>query len=59
MYNRNLFTHTYLKKEFIGRSTRVGGFDYTSTRSVQAQANPLGIANASSKPKNLRTLTRN
>ena len=24
-----------------------GGFDYTSTRSVQAQANPLGIAMAS------------
>jgi hypothetical protein len=28
-----------------------GGFDYRSTSSGQAQANPLGIANVSEKPK--------
>jgi hypothetical protein len=43
MYNRNVFTNYYLKKVFISRFALVGGFDYTSTSSAQAQANPLGI----------------
>ncbi len=51
MYNLNLLPPV--------RSARVGGFDYPSTSLRAGQANPLGIASISSKPKtsNLKSIT--
>ena len=58
MYNRNVFTHTYLLKEFIGRSN--GAADSTILRRAQyrlKQIHPklappnLRFANVCAKPK--------
>ena len=62
MYNRNLLSicsHVIFCLRQSFRFSRRIRLRTTRAQSANCQSNPIGIANVSAKPKNLRTLTRN